>query len=818
MPPPAFLASALRRLARSPRLSLAVVLCIAVGTAATTAALTLVSATLLRPLPYPEADRLVRVWLQEEGSEERLELSYPDVRDLERAVSSFDAFEAVARSRILFQGEGGARRVEGEAVTPGYFGLLGVEPLVGRLFSDREHRRGERVMLLDHRTWGSRFGYDEAAVGSTIRTDRGEYTVVGVLPQSFTGTVEEDSGDIELWVPIDEYVVPRRRARRDIGGIWTLARLAPGETLESAAGELAALSERFAELHPETHGDRDFLVEPVGESWRSEIRRGSLLLLAASVLLLLVAATNVAVLLLARAMNERREMAVRSALGAPRRRLLGAALLETVLLVAAGSLLGLGAGPPLLRALLTGGTLADESMLGIPVYVSLTFDPRAAALACLAFLVTALVAGLGPALLGSRVDPARALQEGGRTAAGTRGSRRWSAALVFAEVALTTVLVVGAALLVRSYHALQTEDLGFDPGGILRIALFVNEEDVPEVDGLVPFQERVRAALVAEPGVEAVGMVWPTVPIDWPVEGRLNASGFSPELQEEGIRTGVFFADPEYFGVVDVPVVAGRGFTAGDSASADAANVALVSRSLAERIAGSGDPERVLGAEAWIAGGPVRIVGVVGDVRYGGPREEPGAHHEVYLPFAREPQRLVSLLIETPGAPAALLPALSRRLADLAPASALDWVGPLDRWVTDLFVLDTRFLLSLVSLFSAAGLFLSAVGLFAVLADSVARRRGELGIRQALGATPGRILAAVVLQGLRVVALGLAAGAALAWASTRVLESTVHGVTPTDPWSFAAAALLLLGVALAAAALPARRAAAVDPAEALREE
>lgn len=426
MTPPAPLASALRRLARTPRLSLAAVLCIAIGTAATSAALTLVSATLLRPLPYPEPDRMVRVWLQEEGSDERLELSYPDVRDLQESAASFEAFEAVARSRILFQGEGGARRVEGEAVTAGYFELLGVEPLVGRLISPEEHRRGDRVMLLDHRTWGSLYGYAEAAVGSTLRTDRGEYTVVGVLPESFTGTVEEDSGDIEFWVPIDEYVEPRRQARRDIPYIWSIARLAAGETLESAAGEMAALSARFAELYPETHGDRAFRVEPVGESWRAEVRRGSLLLLAASALLLLIAATDVAVLLLARAMNERRELAIRAALGAGRRRLLAGVFLETVLLVAAGSLLGLGVGPPLLRAVLSGGTLVDGSMLGIPVYVSLTFDPRAAALACLVFLLTALVAGLGPALLGSRVDPARVLQEGSRTASAGRGSRRWS--------------------------------------------------------------------------------------------------------------------------------------------------------------------------------------------------------------------------------------------------------------------------------------------------------------------------------------------------------------------------------------------------------
>lgn len=851
------LTTALRRLARSPRLTVAAVVCIAVGTAATTAALTLVSATLLQPLPYPEADRLVRIWLSEPGGESRIAVSYPDLRDLRESLvgsdrdttSGLDALEATARARLLFHGDEGARRVEGEAVTSGYFRLLGVEPLVGRLFTEEEHRPGgRRAMLIDHRTWAEQFAYDEDVVGRTIRTDEGEHTVVGVLPARFTGTVEEDSGDIEFWVPIEGYLSEERRQNRGVGGIWILARLAPGRTADSVRAELGALGERLSEVHPETHEGRTLTLEPMGESWRSGVRRGSLLLLAASGLLLLVAAANVAVLLIARALGERRELAIRAALGADRGGMVGRSLLETLLLVAGGSALGLGLGPELLRAFLEGSSLVDGSLLGIPVFVSLRIDPLAAALSCLIFLVTALLAGIGPAAVGARTDPGRALQEGGRTATGSRRTHRWTNTLVLVEVALTMVLVVGSALLVRSYRQMQSEDLGFRTRDVLRIALFVNEQDVPDEDALPAFYERVRERLAAEPGVERVGVVWPTVPMDWPIQERLTTPGLAEtrrgetEGQEAGLRVGVFVADRTFFEVLEMPVLAGRGFRSTDGP--DAPQVALVSRALAERLAearsgatGRGKAggaearslDGAVGTEARLGDDPVRIVGVVSDVRFGGPREadSPAARYELYLPFTQSPQRLMSLTLgvdpEGPGGraggrPEDLIPPLTRKLAAIAPASALDWIGPLDRWVTDLFMVDTRFLLSLVGLFSLAALFLSGVGLFAVLAESVARRRPELGIRQALGATPRRILALVVAQGLRVVALGLAAGAVLSWGATRVLESTLYGVTPTDPGAYLAAALVLAGAAVAASLLPARKAAAVDPAEVLREE
>jgi len=846
---PKTLQLALRRLARSPRLALGAVLCIAVGTAATSAALTLVSATLLRPLPYPEADRLVRVWLEEPQGDSHIELSYPDVLDLSQALvddgsgtgGALDAFEATARARIQFRTGEGARRVEGEAVTDGYFRLLGVEPLVGRTFTPEEHRPGgPRVMLLDYRTWGEHFGYDEAVVGSTVSTDEGELTVVGVMPASFTGTVEEDSGDLEFWVPIEEYLSPQRRESRSIGGIWSLGRLAPGTSLASLRSELDALGRRLTESHPEAYGARVFTAEPMGENWRSELRRGGLLLLAAAGLLLVVAAANVAVLLLARTLDSRREHAIRAALGADRGRLLGQTLLETVLLVVAGSVLGLGVGPPLLRFFLNRPSLVDTSTLGIPAFVRLEIDPVAAGLSCLVFLATALVAGLGPALLASRTDPGQVLQEAGRSTVGSRRTRRWTSFLILAEVALTTVLVVGAALLVRSYEAMEAQDLGFRTDDLLRIALFVNEQEVPEQRALGPFYERVQRNLAEEPGVEKVAVVWPTVPMDWPIQQSLTVVGMEPPdpaHPEAGLRVGLFIADAAFFEVLDIPLLAGRSFRATDGPDAPA--VALVSRSLARRIAdglghaeGAGDAQgaeqgedlgSVVGTEAMLPGlsaETLRIVGVVDDVRYGGPREgdAPASRHELYVAFRQSPTRLMSLIIATSREPESLVAPLSRRLGKLAPVSALDWIGSVDRWVTDLFLTDTRFLLSLVGAFSLAGLFLSAVGLFAVLADSVVRRRPEIGVRQALGATPARIVRTVVLQGLRLVALGLVAGSLLAWASDRAIESHLYGITATDPTSYLLAGAVLLVTALAASLLPARNAARVDPAEILREE
>ena len=453
--------NALRSVLRSPRLSLAAVLCIGLAMAATSAAVTLVTATLWRPLPYRDADRLVRVWLEEPGIEPRLALSYPELRDLDERLTSLDELEATARARIQFQSDQGSRRVEGEAVTAGYFELLGVEPLLGRLFTDDEHQgRGDRVMLLSHAAWGVRHGHDPGILGRKLLTDRGTYEVVGVLPASFSGTVEEDSGDIEFWVPIARYLGAEARQRRDLRIIWSIGHLAPRASLEAARVEVASFSPELTRLFPDSYAARTFNVEPLGENWRSAIRPGSLLLLVAAILVLMVAAANVALLLLARSIDNRRHWAVRMALGAGRLDVVRLAATETGLLVAVGSALGLLVGPPALRAFLSQSSVVDNPILGVPVFVRFTVDPVVAALCGLFFLLVALIASLGPALHCLKLDVSQVIHDSARSSSG-RSGRRWFRAMVLTEVALTTVLAIGTSLLVRSYSGLLNQELGF---------------------------------------------------------------------------------------------------------------------------------------------------------------------------------------------------------------------------------------------------------------------------------------------------------------------------------------------------------------------
>jgi predicted permease len=824
------LAPLLRRLGRSRRLGLSVVICIAIGTAGMSAALTLASAVLLRPLPYPEADRLVRIWRAEPEGEPRVSLSYPDLVDLRQALvepdTGLDALEATARARMQFRSRDGVRRTEGEAVTAGYFDLLGVRPVVGRTFTPEEHQvGGPPVMLLDHRTWGERFGFDEAIVGRAIPTGQGEYTVVGVLPRDFTGTVEDDSGEIEFWVPIERYLSPEQQAYRSRGHVWTIGRLASGVGHSAIRSRVESAGAALVERYPDAYAAHRFRVEPMGENWRSAVRGGSILLLVAAGFVLLAAALNVAVLLIAYTLDQRRELAVRNALGADRGRIIRMVLTEIAILVVSGGILGFALGPSLLRTFVHRETLNETSMLESPVFAHLEIDPIAATLSFLALVLTALVAGLGPALLASRTDAARILVDGGRTTEG-RGARRWTTALIVTEVALTTVLLVGTALLGRSYRAMADRDLGFRSDHVLRIGLFVNEDEVAESDGLEPFYQRVREELAKEQGVGAVGVLWPTMPLDSPVEQRLRVPGMDvpdPEHPDAGLPAGLFIADAAFFEVTGIPLLAGRGFESSDLP--DSAPVALVSRALAERIAsgkGSSDFRSVVESEVFLAEAddPVRIVGVVGNVSFSGPREAdtPVARNEVYLPFSQSPQRLMSLTISTHQNPAELIPPLTRRLTELAPVSALDWIGPLDRWLADLFMRETKFLLSIVGTFSLVCLFLSMVGLAAVLANAVARRGHEIGVRRALGATAMQVQRVVIVQGLKMVASGAIVGAILSWLARKTIASFVFDVPPTDWVSYLVAVAILAGAAVGASIIPARRASRIDPATLLRSQ
>lgn len=798
--------NALKSIKRSLRLSLAGVACIALGTAASSTVLTLYSAAVLRPLPFTEAGRLVRVWLDDPEVGPRQQLKLPDVRDLEVQLSTLDRFVATARSRSMWLGAGGARRVEGEAVTPGYFDLLGIDPFLGRVFAPDEYLPGsEPTILLSFGTWNSHYAADPEILGSSIRTGSRNYTVVGVLPPSFLGTIEDDIPDIEFWVPMThDRSEEVRQSRAGSGYIWTIGRLGPGVNLAQAEEEVHTIGTRIAQANPDTRGPMEMRVEPLGENWREDLRGRNHLLLGAAALLLLVAASNAAGLLTTRSLAGRREMAVRAALGASRTRLIRLVFIETSLLTGAGAVAGTLLAPSILRAFMN---IAPEE---VPDYVSLTLDARALLLVLFVLVITALLAGTMPAVLGSRVDPARAFR--GRGATAGRRERRVGDGLVIAEIALTTVLVVTAGLLLKSYQSFGNTDLGFRTERLLRMAIFVGVRDVDRVEDLNTFNARLRETLVSYPGVEGVGLVSPTVPPGTGGDERIRFDDMPPAFSEHGLPVHMHLVDPSFLPTMEIPLLAGRDFNSSDDGASR--GVAAVSVSLADLLGGT---DRALGRVIETEGREYEIVGVTDDVLYFGAVQRRQRNLDVFAPLAQAPTRLVSMAIRTDGDPSRYIAALSQRLNTLAPNSPLDWVDPMTV-ALDGHLQSPRFYLLLLSAFASSALALAAVGLFATLTNLVVRQTGEFGIRSALGATKTRLTGNVMRRGLGIAVLGLCVGGAGALAVGYVLGRSLYGVGSFDAVTLVSTAVVIGCAAALASYLPARRAARINPLQALQAE
>lgn len=791
---------------RSRALAAAAVACLAIGTAAVTALLTLAWSTLLRPLPFPAAERLSRVWLAEPANP-RLDLSYPLLRAIAEEVDAFAAVEGTARVRLLVLGSEGGRRAEGEGVTAGYFRLLGLQPAAGRFFTAEEHAAGTRgVAVVGEALARERFGSAAAAVGEQVRTSEGPLTVVGVAPAGFTGTVEDDAGEIEVWLPIDAWVAPARRERWDVGAIWAIGRLRDGVTPAAAAAQLEALGSRLAREHPAVFADRRLTVEPLAENWRSGLRRGTRLLLGGAAVLLAIAVLNVAALLLARSLERSRSRALQRALGAPGWALLRGVLADTALLMALGGALGAVLG---VRAL---PWLLPRVGIVLPDYVQPTADLAIAVGVALVLALAGLVAAAAPAAAALRADPAAALRHGARGGEHGRSGRRAWAALVTAEIALATTLTFGALVLARSAQALAGEHLGFRTAGVVRFGVFgVGGAEAAPADRLAAWR-RIRAGVAARPEVEAAALMWPTIPIWGAIEEPVRWAGMPPAERDRGLRAGVFAVDGGFFAVTRVALLAGRRLADDEPAGA---GVAVVSQALAERLGGTA---AAVGRELLLADGAVTVVGVVADARLSGARDEAESNrYTLYLPLAEVAPSYVSLLAAVRGDAEAAAAPLSREIGRLAPDAALDWVGTLPYWLGQRY-LDTRFAPVLSALFAGAALLVAGIGVFALAAAGVTRRRRELGVRLAVGATPRRVAALVVSEGLTLAAAGVALGALAAWPAAGLLADLLYRVPPRDPWSLLGAAAALLALASLATALPARRAARVDPAISLRPE
>jgi len=807
---------AVRALRKSPAFTLVSVGALAIGIGGNTAIFSLMDALRARAMPYKDSSRLVVLWgnVMRTGLERR-GASYPDYLDWRAQSRSLEDIAAWDGQTLTLAGTAEAERIPVEFVSAPYFSLLGISSSVGRTFRDDEDlvAKPVYVVVLGDGLWKRRFGGDPAIVGSTVTLNAQQYTVVGVMPPGFRGLT--DTAD--LWVPFATWAPPRVMADRGTRGFAAVARLKPGVVLAGAQADLDAISRGLETAYPQTNEKRGVEISPLEIELARPIRPALQTLMAAVVFVLLIACANIANLLLARSEAGRREIAVRTALGAGRGRLIRQLMTESCVLTFVGAAAGLllaRAATPLLIA---------KSPVTFPSFVSPTLDVRIAAFTIAVSLACGILVGLAPALQAQSVDVNSALKEAARSTGGER-AQRMRGVLVVAEFSPAVVLLVGAGLMIRSVRNLVRLDPGFDPSSLLTLHVSIPRASVPQTPapGMVPpsarpviegrvLLDRVRAL----PGVTAVSLG-----TDLPLDGNAAASFYAAEgmpdvTAQNRPRAYVHRILPGFFETLRIRIVQGRTFT--DAEVSPASPAVIVSEGVVKRFWPGQDPigKRIrfgplTSDSAWLA-----IVGVVGEVKYRGLPSNPTGDPDIYLPFV-ERNSQYALALRTSGPPLslaapvrALIQSVDRSIPVYAVATMEDQIANQTS--------QSRFTMWLMSVFAAIALGLAVVGIYGVMSYLVAQRTREIGIRIALGASGGDILRLVVGNGARLIAAGIVLGIAGSFALQRLMTTLLFDVTAADTASAFAIGLLTL-VALAACAVPAARAARVDPLLALRYE
>ena len=794
-----------RQMRRAPGFAVVAAGTLALGIGAATALFAALHAVVLRPLPFANPERLVI--LRTAVGTANSAFSVGNFVDVDGRVASYEALAAKQNTSITLQDGDVPERLTAARVTHDYFKVLGTPPMFGRVFTESEDEPGQPpVVVLSQRLWQRRFAGDPSLVGRTLRLDGLPHQVIGIMPSRF----DLDSSGEELWLPIA--FTPTQRAQHDEHYLLVFGRLKEGASVESARAELPTVAATLEREHPRQNTGRSIRLEPLAEVLVSGYATQLAILLGAVGLVLLVACANVAGLLLARGAARGRELAVRAALGAGRGRIARQLLAETLVLAGAGAALGLVVAAGLLRLLVA------FAPAGVPRLEEARLDLVVCGFAVASALVAGLLAGSAPALGASRLDLRSGL--GGRSVpvASDRGRR----GLVAAQVALSLVLVTGAALLARTNVALNREPLGFDPAGLLtaRVALPTARYPDPETTtrAFLAFLERVRTV----PGVASASLSSQAPLVPGGGSNGLVPEG-RPQNMESAIVSRLQIVTPGYFETVRTPLLGGRGFTADDRRGAP--RVMIVSETFA-RIAWPG--ENAVGKRVACCEGtpeaPVwkEVVGVAADTRSSGPAFD--LRPEFYLPLDQAPddawrwiQRRLTLVARSGGvAPEALIGGVRDALREVDPAVPLFDVASMSERHAGTLA-QARFQAGLLAAFAVSAVVLTAVGLYGVIAFGVAQRTREIGVRMALGASEGSVLRLIAAQTAWVALPGMVLGLTGAWAAGRALSSLLHGVSPHDPWSLAAAAGLLLAVAVCASAVPARRATHIDPARALAE-
>jgi putative ABC transport system permease protein len=802
---------ALRQLRKSPTFAAAVVLTLALGIGANTAVFSVVNAVILRPLPYPEPDRLVSVQSRDiRGTPHPRSLSYPDFFDFRKYNHVFEQIVCYHDSDFTLSGPGMPVHLPGEAVSADLFSLLKIQPVLGRGFLRQEEKAGQRVVVLSHRLWKEQFGGDPYIIGRSIILGTQLYTVVGVMPAGFVFPVGNTR--VSLWTTLARDAtadtatpMTEQRGARLLDAI---ARLKPGVSVDAARVQLDTVAAALAKQYPDDNKNvASTYVQPQLEHLTGEARRPLLILLGAVGLVLLIACANIANLLLARTAEREREFAIRAAIGASRGIIIRQLLTESLVLAAIGCAAGILVAIAGVNILLP---IAGDS---IPRLAQAAVDGTVLSFSVGLALLTSLLVSVAPALRLAKGELAGPLKEG--TRGSIRGTNRLRNGLVVAQITLGLVLLSGAALLITSFMHLLHRDLGIRPEHVLTFSISVPEARYPE-EKQVEFNTRLLERLGTLPGVTSVAE---GVPL--PLTG--NQMGVSFDIEERPAaaynrpRSDIAIVTADYFGTLGIPLLEGRQFTERDNPKAPA--VVIVNRAFAnqffpgEHVVGK---RMQPGASTRDGAAPMReIVGVVGNAVQ--TPLEPKAEPIYYLPYKQLPWFVPPIVMRTSVPTAAMESTIRLAVASIDKDVPIYNAQPMEDLLSA-GIARPRFQMLLLASFAAIALLLTVVGLYGVLAYSVLKRTREIGVRVALGASRRMVLGMVLKQAMLLVAAGVALGLGAAFAAGQVLTNMLYGVSPRNPLLLAIACCAITLTAGLAAFLPARRAASIDPMQALRSE
>ena len=808
-----------RMLLKNPGITFIVVLALALGIGANTAIFSVVDAVLLRPLPYPESERLV-VLNETAKAMDDISISYPNFTDWRNQNQVFEKIGVFNRGSYNLTGMGDAERIVTAQASADLFAALRVNPMIGRLYNNDEDKPGAApVVVLSYALWQRRFGGQAGIVNQPITLNGKSYTVIGVMPEGF-----QYPSRAEMWVPVGQRSAdPGWEQRGNHPGLYAVARLKPGVTFEKAKADMNGIVSNLEKQFPDDIAGNGVRLTPMLEVFVGDIRRALWVLFAAVAFVLLIACANIANLLLARAQSRQKEMAIRSAMGAGRWRIARQLLTESILLALIGGALGL------LIARWGIALILYISPDAIPRASEITLDWRVFAFTIGVSFVTGILFGLVPALQAGVVDVHETLKETGR---GNSGRHWLRSSLVVVEVATTLVLLIGAGLMIRSFYRLQKVNPGFSYDHVTSFTLALPEKKYQTPDQQIQFYNQLLDNLRGQPGVEAVGAA-SGLPLgnngsqsSFIIDGRPIPPREQTPLMELCIVT------PDYFRAMNIPLQRGRFFDARDDRSwiagkdlsklqpiekeVAAMNSVIIDEEFARRYWPNEDPvgQRIrMGGEK---GNPLTVLGVVGRVKMEGLGQD-SKRVQGYFPFAQLPDSAMTVIIKATGDPNQLIAGVRGQVKGIDPDQPIYNVRTMNEIRAE-SVAPERLNLALLSIFAGIALVLAIVGIYGVMSYSVTQRTHEIGIRMAIGAQPRDVFKMIIGQGMLLALIGVAIGLVGAFALTRLMATMLFGIEPTDPATFVSIAILLTAVALVACYIPGRRATRVNPLESLRYE